>query len=142
MSASVVVTMDYETLLGGLKAAHLDTGTMISPGLARLLACQAGVIPVVLGGGSQVLDVGRKRRFHSEVQRVALGVRDGGCTTIGCDRAASWCEAHHEVAWSRGGGTSVEGGRLLCSRHHHLAHHPSYDTTHHPGRKISFNRRE
>ncbi|WP_309648302.1 DUF222 domain-containing protein [Nocardioides sp.] len=142
VSATVVVTMDHEALMGGLEAAQLDTGTMISPGLARRLACQAGVIPVVLGGDSQVLDVGRRRRFHSETQRIALGVRDGGCTTVGCDRAASWCEAHHEVPWSRGGGTSVDDGRLLCSRHHHLAHHPAYEMTHHPGRKVSFTRRE
>ncbi|WP_341927448.1 DUF222 domain-containing protein [Nocardioides psychrotolerans] len=142
VSATVVVTMDVTTLMGGLKAASLDTGTMISPGLARQLACKAGVIPVVLGGGSQVLDVGRRRRFHTTTQRIALATRDGGCTTIGCTRPPSWCEAHHEVPWSRGGGTSVDEGRLLCSRHHHLAHHPAYEMTHHPGRKVSFTRRE
>ncbi len=142
LCATVVVTMDYTTLLGGLKAAQLDTGTLISPSLARRLACQAGIIPVVLGGDSQVLDVGRKRRFHSETQRIALVTRDRGCTTLGCDRPAAWCEAHHEVPWSKGGGTSVDRGRLLCSRHHHLAHHPDYDTTHHPGRKVSFTKRE
>lgn len=142
VAATVVVTMGHETLMGGLKAAQLDTDTMISPGLARQLACRAGIIPVVLGGASQVLDVGRKRRLHSETQRVALAVRDQGCTTLGCDRPASWCEAHHDVPWSRGGGTAVEDGRLLCPRHHHLAHHPDYATTHHPGRKVSFTRRE
>lgn len=140
--ATVVVTMDHETLLGGLRAAQLDTGTMISPGLARRLACRAGVIPVVLGGESQVLDVGRKRRLHSETQRLALAARDRGCTAVGCDRPPAWCEAHHDTPWSQGGGTSVQDGRLLCSRHHHLAHHPSYEVTHHPGRKVSFARRE
>ncbi|MFA6299223.1 MAG: DUF222 domain-containing protein, partial [Nocardioides sp.] len=68
VSASVVVTMTLETLLGGLKAAQLDTGAMISPGLARKLACEAGIIPVVLGGKSEPLDVGRKRRFHTTAQ--------------------------------------------------------------------------
>ncbi|WP_309646961.1 DUF222 domain-containing protein [Nocardioides sp.] len=140
--ATVVVTMSHETLTGGLRAAQLDTGTMISPGLARQLACRAGVIPVVLGGESQVLDVGRKRRLHSETQRLALAARDRGCTTIGCDRPPAWCEAHHDTPWSQGGGTSVDDGRLLCSRHHHLAHHPAYEMTHHPGRKVSFTRRE
>ena len=140
--ATVVVTMDHETLMGGLGAAQLDTGTMISPGLARQLACRAGVIPVVLGGESQVLDVGRRRRLHSETQRLALATRDGGCTAVGCDRPPAWCEAHHDTPWSQGGGTSVQDGRLLCSRHHHLAHHPSYEMTHHPGRQVSFTRRE
>ena len=49
MSATVVVTMTLETLMGGLKAAQLDTGHRISPGLARKLACEAGIIPAVLG---------------------------------------------------------------------------------------------
>ncbi len=57
VAATVVVTMELETLLGGLKAASLDTGGRISAGQARRLACQAGIIPVVLGGG-----VGRPRR--------------------------------------------------------------------------------
>lgn len=140
--ATVVVTMDLETLMGGLAAASLDTGTLISPGLARHLACKAGVIPVVLGGESQVLDVGRRRRFHSETQRLALATRDGGCTTIGCDRPPAWCEAHHDTPWSQGGDTSVDHGRLLCSRHHHLAHHPAYAMKHHPGRTVTFTQRQ
>ena len=52
MSASVVVLMGYETLLGKLNAAELDTGHRISPGLARKLACEAGIIPAVLGSQS------------------------------------------------------------------------------------------
>ena len=142
VSAAVVVTMTLETLLGGLKAAQLDTGTMISPGLARKLACEAGVIPVVLGGRSQPLDVGRKRRFHTKAQRIAMAVRDQGCAAEGCERPGSWCHAHHLIPWSEGGGTSVKDGVLLCPRHHTLAHHPDYELTHHPGGKISFTKRE
>ena len=142
VSAAVVVTMTLETLLGGLKAAQLDTGTMISPGLARKLACEAGVIPVVLGGKSQPLDVGRKRRFHTKAQRIAMAVRDRGCVALGCERPTSACDAHHLIPWAKGGETSVEKGVLLCRRHHTLAHHPDYDLTHHPDGKISFNKRE
>jgi hypothetical protein len=142
VSAAVVVTMTLETLLGGLKAAQLDTGTMISPGLARKLACEAGVIPVVLGGKSQVLDVGRKRRFHTKAQRIAMAVRDQGCAAQGCERPGSWCHAHHLIPWSEGGGTSVKDGVLLCPRHHTLAHHQDYELTHHPEGKISFTKRE
>ena len=50
VSATVVVTMGLGTLLGGLAAASLDTGTRISAGQARRLACEAGIIPAVLGG--------------------------------------------------------------------------------------------
>jgi hypothetical protein len=134
--------MTLETLLGGLKAAQLDTGTMISPGLARKLACEAGVIPVVLGGKSQPLDVGRRRRFHTKAQRIAMAVRDKGCAAEGCERPGSWCHAHHLTPWAQGGGTSVKDGVLLCPRHHTLAHHQDYELTYHPEGKISFIKRE
>jgi hypothetical protein len=142
VSAAVVVTMTLETLMGGLKAAQLDTGTRISPGLARKLACEAGVIPVVLGGRSEVLDVGRRRRFHTKAQRIAMAVRDQGCAAQGCERPTSACHAHHLVSWAKGGSTSVKDGVLLCPRHHTLAHHHDYELTHHPDGRISFTRRE
>ena len=101
VSATVVVTMGMDTLLGGLKAAQLDTGHRISPGLARRLACQAGIIPAVLGGQSQVLDLGRKTRFHTEAQRIALAIEQGGCTAEGCDWPPGMCHAHHDQPWSQ-----------------------------------------
>ena len=141
VSATVVVNMDLDTLLGGLGAASLDTGARISAGEARRLACRAGIIPVVLGGKSVVLDVGRKRRFHSETQRIALGVRDGGCTVYGCDAPPGLCHVHHDHAWSQGGSTDVATGRLLCARHHHLIHDPRFQ--HHLDKhgKVRFTRR-
>ncbi len=91
LAATVVVTMTLKSLMGGLTSAGLCDGSRISAGEARRLACAAGIIPVVLGGGSEPLDVGRRRRFHTTPMRVALGVRDGGCTAIGCDRPAAQC---------------------------------------------------
>ncbi|MCD4524428.1 HNH endonuclease signature motif containing protein [Nocardioides sp. cx-173] len=142
LDATVVVTMTLETLMGGLKAAQLDTGTRISPALARTLACQAGVIPAVLGTRSQVLDLGRKARFHTKAQRIALAVQHGGCYAQGCERPSAWCQAHHLTPWSKGGDTTVEDGVLLCRRHHTLAHHPNYSMTHLPGGKVAFTKRE
>ena len=103
MSATVVVTMGLDTLLGGLKAAQLDTGHRISPGLARRLACEAGIIPAVLGTQSQVLDLGRKTRFHTAPQRIALSIEQAGCTAEGCDAPPARCHAHHDHPWSHGG---------------------------------------
>ena len=140
-SATVVVTMTLETLMGGLKAAQLDTGHRISPGLARRLACRAGIIPAVLGGQSQVLDLGRRTRFHTEPQRIALAIEQGGCTAEGCDWPPGMCHAHHDKPWSSGGDTSVKNGRLLCPRHHARAHDPTYTTTTITGGKVRFHRR-
>jgi hypothetical protein len=141
LSASIVVTLDSKLLLAGSGAARLDTGQVISAGEARRLACTAGIVPMVLGGASMPLDVGRARRFHTPAQRVALAERDRGCTSEGCDRPPSWCESHHEVPWSHGGATSVAQGRLLCAWHHHRAHDPSYTIKRLPDNKIRFTRR-
>ena len=116
VAARVVVTMPLDTLLGGLGSAQLDTGAVISASQARRMACEAGIIPAVLGGKSEVLDLGRTKRFHTVPQRIALNIRDGGCTADGCDRPPGGCHAHHEIQWSQGGPTTVDKGRLLCAR--------------------------
>ena len=85
LNATVVVLMPLDTLMGELKAAQLDTGESISPGQARRLACEAKIIPTVLGGKSQVLDLGHARRFHSEGQRIVKAIEAGGCEVEGCD---------------------------------------------------------
>ena len=144
-SATVVVTMTLDQLLADLDAAGvctLDTGGRISAAEARRLACRAGIIPMVLGGTSQVLDVGRKRRLHTEGMRVAMGVRDGGCTAEHCETPPGLCHAHHDTPWSEGGHTNVDTGRLLCPHHHRRIHDPYYQATRLPNRKIRFHRRE
>ena len=124
VGATVVVTMTLETLMGGLGKASLDTGEVISAGTARRLACEAGIIPMVLGGQSQVLDVGRRRRFHTRAQRLAIAQRDKHCTAPGCDTPPSRCHVHHVIPWSQGGTTTVTDGRLYCSAHYAMAHDP------------------
>ena len=140
-AATVVVSMGLDGLRQGLGAGTLDTGSRISAGQVRRLACNAGLVPAVLGSRSEPLDLGRKTRLHSGSQRTALALRDRGCTAAGCDRPPAWCEAHHETPWAAGGGTSVRQGRLLCPHHHHLAHDDHYQMTRLPDGKVRFNRR-
>lgn len=143
--ATVVVTMTLQQLLPDLDEAgvcSLDTDGRISAAEARRLACAAGIIPMVLGGKSQVLDVGRKRRLHSEGMRVAMGVRDGGCTAEHCEAPPEMCHAHHDLPWSQGGPTNVDTDRLLCPHHHRRVHDPRYQVTRLPHGKIRFHRRE
>jgi len=139
---TVVVLMDLQTLLGGLKAAHLDTGQVISAGLARRLAARAGVIPAVLGSDSEVLDLGRRCRFQKPRQRLALVIQQAGtCAVAGCTRSAVGCEGAHLTAWSEGGPTDLVNSALICARHHTLADHPDYQVTRlRPGR-IQIHRR-
>ena len=143
--ATVVVQMTLEQLLADLDAAGvctLDTGGRISAAEARRLACAAGIIPMVLGGKRQVLDVGRKRRLHTEAMRVAMAVRDGGCSSEHCKTPPGLCHAHHDIAWSEGGPTSVESGRLLCPHHHRRIHDPRFAVTRLPNGQVRFHRRE
>lgn len=124
VGATVVVTMTLESLMGGLAKASLDTGEVISAATARRLACEAGIIPMVLGGKSEVLDVGRRRRFHTKAQRLAIAQRDKTCAAPGCDAPPGRCQVHHVIPWSKGGATNVKDGTLYCSGHHAMAHDP------------------
>ena len=92
------------------------------------------------GGRSEILDLGRSARFFSKAQRAVLAHRDKGCTASGCSIPAAWCHAHHKTAWSRGGGTDVGDGTLLCPRHHTLVHHPDYSVTYRPDGRTQISR--
>jgi hypothetical protein len=141
VSATVVVTMTLEQLLAESGTALLDDGARMSAGQARRLACEAGIIPVVLDSRSVPLDMGRRTRLFTRPQRIALGLRDGGCTARGCETSASGCHAHHDDPWSRLGLTDLANGRLLCPRHHRLAHDSRYAMTIHADNTVSFTRR-
>ena len=121
---TVVVRLDLDTLLGGLAAATLSSGTRISASEARLTACRSGLIPAVFDGRSLPLDLGRQKRLFTPAQKLALAERDRGCAFPGCDRPPEWCEAHHwREPWATGGRTNLSDGVLLCSHHHRTVHH-------------------
>ncbi len=81
-ATTVIVTLDLETLLSGLGVA-LVGDQPITAAEARRLACTASIIPVVLGGESEILDLGRGRRLYSPAQRKAMALRDVTCRTQG-----------------------------------------------------------
>ncbi len=125
VAATLTIDLDYDWLAAQTDSAgagSCSTGARMSAAQVRRLACNAALIPMVFGGDSVVLDVGRSRRLHDRYQRLALARRDRGCIFPGCDRPPAWCEAHHLRPWSSGGPTSVHDGCLLCPAHHHLVH--------------------
>jgi hypothetical protein len=142
MNATVVVTMTLDQLRGELESACLlDSGEAISAAYALRLACEAGIVPAVLNSGGEALHLGRKVRLFTEPQRLAMGIRDKGCTAEGCPRPAWLCEGHHKIFWSEGGGTNLGDGTLLCPWHHHRAHDPRYRVEYLPTGKTRFHRR-
>lgn len=118
----VVVTVPFDVLDQQLGIGTLDTGARISAAQARRLACDARLLPAVLGGDGQVLDLGRSRRLITGPLRRALEARDGGCSFPGCDRPPRWCHGHHIRSWVDGGATNLDNSVLLCRYHHRIIH--------------------
>ncbi|UKA63729.1 DUF222 domain-containing protein [Arthrobacter sp. FW306-04-A] len=136
----VMVTIDYRDLLE--RVAHqttaanprLSTGAStfqgpIHPSVIRKIACDADIIPVLLGSDSRILDIGRTTRVFPPHIRKAITARDQGCAFPDCTIPAPWCEAHHITYWSNGGTTGTDQGTLLCSHHHHVIHKEHWTIT-------------
>jgi hypothetical protein len=118
----ITVTVALEALRDGVGACHTERAPAIPVEMARRLACDARVIPAVLGGSSEPLDIGRRTPVVPPSLRRAVVLRAGGCTFPGCERPPPWCDCHHVTHWANGGPTSLANLVMLCRRHHRLAH--------------------
>ena len=111
-------------------AGVTETGTVLGAAELRRIACDTQVIPVVMGGAGEVLDVGRATRTIPPSIRRALIARDQGCVWPGCDRAPIHCDGHHIEHWVDDGPTCVANLALLCHSHHQRLH--EYNLVLHP----------
>jgi 5-methylcytosine-specific restriction protein A len=119
------VLVRLEDLENRARSACLDFGGGLSPESLRMLCCDAAVVPVVLGGKGQPLDVGRSTRVIPDGLRRAVAARDDGCAR--CGRPESWCEIHHVIPWEQGGETSLANTTMVCRACHRLIHHAGWD---------------
>lgn len=123
LGPTLIVRLDHDTLIDGLKAATLSTGTRISASQARLMACNAGIIPQVFDGRSLPLDHGHVQRLFTKTQKQGQAARDGGCTFPECDKPPEECEGHHwRMRWADGAETKLDDGVLICPFHHRTIH--------------------
>ena len=123
---TMIVRMNESDIDTGRGLGSIDgTHQPVSVGQLRRLAGDAGIIPAVLGGDSEVLDLGRRVRLFTSAQRLALLERDGGCAK--CHAPPEHCEAHHIRWWERGGHTDLSNGVMLCTRCHHDIHRQGWD---------------
>jgi len=128
VGAIVTVNLDHDVLIDRIATATLSTGTKISAGQARRMACELRLLPAVFGGESLPLDHGRAKRLFTGHQRRAQAHRDRGCIFPGCDRPPHWCVAHHaRRRWAEGGTTDLDDGVLLCPFHHRVLHDDGWD---------------
>ncbi len=104
----------------------LGTGAAITAEAARRIACDASIIPILLGSQSEPLDIGRATRTIPTGIRRAVVARDIGCIHPGCTAPAAWCQTHHVKHWADGGDTSLQNLVLLCHKHHWIVHHEGW----------------
>jgi hypothetical protein len=126
------VLIDLDDLTSRLDAhgiATLTNGTPISAATARRLACEADIIPTILDGNSQPLDLGRSQRLASPAQRHAMHARSTTCEWPECTTPATWCQAHHLIPWDYDGPTDIDNLAWMCNQHHHNAHEGRWQVT-------------
>ncbi|MCE0768511.1 HNH endonuclease [Pseudonocardia kujensis] len=116
------VQIRLEDLEQRARSGMLEFAGHLAPTALRQLACDSGVVPMVLDGAGQPLDVGRLTRSIPDGLRRAVTARDGGCAHPGCDRPPSWCEIHHVIPWEHGGPTALGNLVMLCRAHHRQIH--------------------
>jgi hypothetical protein len=131
-----IVILGYDTLVGGLDRSGIATvladGTPIPASEARRLACDAGLIPVVLDGDSVPLDVGRAKRVATPAQRAAIGLQWSTCAVADCGVPFEWTELHHQDPFAAGGPTDLGNLIPACSHGHRLAHTPGWSVEKQP----------
>ena len=129
--SQLFVTVDLDTLRDRVRGAGVtvggpEAGVVLGPETVRRLACDATIIPTVLGAAAAVVDLGTDVRLFTAAQVKRLWLRDRHCSYPGCTMASSWCDAHHLVHWADDGPTDLDNAALLCERHHTIVHQRRY----------------
>jgi len=124
-NTEVVVLVDLDTLRNG---AHKDSvrrsrdGVQLPVSVIRRMACEAGIVPMVLNGEGVVVDIGREKRLATRKQRQAIMAMHDTCAMPECGVGVAVCVPHHIQYWENGGTTDLSNLVPLCSRHHHAVH--------------------
>ncbi len=123
--AEVSVVIDYQTLVNGLhehSVLHTGFETELPLETVRRMACEAEIIPVVLGKKGVVLDIGRSSRLATRHQRLALGTMYTHCAIPDCHVSINRCQPHHIHYWRNGGRSDLKNLVPLCATHHRNVH--------------------
>ena len=125
-----VLTRQADVGIDGTGRCTLN-GQRLTPEAARELGASAALTMILLDHRGLPLSVGRRSRWATTAQRLALLVRDqGGCRFPGCH--SDHVDAHHIVWWERDGATDMWNLVLFCTFHHHLVHRESYRVQYDP----------
>jgi hypothetical protein len=139
----LIALCDLETLRNGIHANSIcetEDGTPLPVEVVRRLACEADIIPVVLGSRGEALAVGRTQRLATPAQRAALAAMHRTCIGATCTVPFEACHMHHVIPWEHGGATDLSNLVPLCSREHHLVHEGGWTLTMTPERIATWTR--
>lgn len=140
----MLVLVDLQTLISGLHShgiCETQDGVGLPVSTVRRLCCEAEIVPVVLGGHGEVLDVGRSERTANRAQRRALRAMHRTCAHPDCTVGFSACRIHHvRWWWEHRGLTDIDNLVPLCERHHHLVHEGRWTLTMTPDRVATWTR--
>ncbi|MFG2017458.1 HNH endonuclease signature motif containing protein [Actinomadura geliboluensis] len=127
-ATKVTVICDLDTLTGGTTPARLTDGTPIPAAQARRIALNAGVSPLLLGGGNTPLYLGHRVRFATGAQRQVLETMYSTCAVQGCEVPGTLCEVDHVNGWALGRSpTDIDKLALTCGWHNRYKHtHPDH----------------
>ncbi len=139
----ITVLIDHRSLIDGAHARSIcetDNGIPLPISTMRRLCCDAEILPVVLNGAGEVLDVGRSARTATRTQRRALRAMHRTCAHPDCTVAYDACRIHHIIAWLRHGNTDISNLLPLCETHHHMVHEGGWQLTMAPDRTATWTR--
>lgn len=138
-AATVLVTIPEATLRGSLDdgPARLRFTGEVPVSTARRMACDAGIVPVVLNGRSVPVDIGRTSREPRASQRRCLQARDEGCCRM-CGRRDRLLIAHHCIHWGEGGPTDLNNLVLVCWDCHQLLHEGRWNARWNADNSVTF----
>ena len=140
----ITVVIDHDTLLNGLGAHSIcetDNGIPLPVSTVRRLCCDAEILPVVLNGDGQALDVGRSARTANRAQRRALRAMHRTCAHPECTVTFEACRIHHVTPWLQPAGeTDIDNLLPLCETHHHTVHEGGWGLTITPDRIATWSR--
>lgn len=105
------------TLLGTAPGLLLATGQMLPVSSVHRLARTSTLVRLVMDADGQVLDMGRKVRLATPVQRRAVFARYATCWVDGCPLPATMCQIDHADNWSGGGLTDLKLLGPACQFH-------------------------
>ena len=135
--------VDLDTLLNRLRDQSLCETSDAIPlprDTVRRLCCQPNIIPAVLDGDSQPLDLGRGKRLASPAQRSAILTMHRTCGYPGCTTSVERCVHHTEEWLADNGPTDLDKLVPLCCKHHHLVHEGGWSLTLGDRREVTIHR--